>query len=286
MMVSLASFTTNAMLLKYVGAVRGVSAWWALLFRAVVGVAVVWAWFTPRGQVDFKRAAFSRLLISRGVLGALGTAAYYLTLPPLGAGKATLIGNTWVIWAAIMAVPLLGEHLTPRKIMGTLLALGGIVLLTGLQSGDLGQFGPYEAIALGGAFIAAGTVVVIRQLTRTETSATIFASQCIYTVLLALPFALLAPAPGWMDIWVLTAAAVVAAAGQLAMTEGFRFLAVSAGGAFQVLLPISITFGSVTLFGEAFSLPQAFGAALTLAGSYWIVVAPRVTAAENVAKVP
>ena len=281
MLVSLISFTANAMLLKYVNGVRGISAWWALLFRAVVGVVVVWAWFTPRGLVDFRRAALSRLLVSRGVLGALGTAAYYLTLPQLGAGKATLIGNTWVIWAAIMAVPFLGEHLTPRKIVGTLLALGGIVLLTGLQSGDLSRFGFYEGIALAGALIAAGTVVVIRQLTRTETSATIFASQCIYTTVLALPFVFVTQAPSAVEISLLTLGAVMAAIGQLAMTEGFRFLAVSAGGAFQVLLPLSITFGSVTIYGEAFSIPQACGAALSVAGSYWIVAAPRRSIRED-----
>jgi drug/metabolite transporter (DMT)-like permease len=66
------------------------------------------------------------MLVSRGVLGALGTAAYYLTLPKLGAGKATLIGNTWVIWAALLAVPMLGELLTWRKLAGMLLALFGI----------------------------------------------------------------------------------------------------------------------------------------------------------------
>ncbi|MDZ4287985.1 MAG: DMT family transporter, partial [Prosthecobacter sp.] len=256
MVISLGCFTGNAMLLKYVGAVRGVSAWWALLFRAVVGIMVVWVWFAPRQLVNFKRAACSRLLVSRGILGAFGTAAYYLTLPVLGAGKATLIGNTWVIWAAIMAVPFLGEHLTLRKVIGTLLALGGIVLLTGLQGGDFSQMGLYELIALGGAFVAAGTVVVIRQLTRTETSATIFASQCIYTCLLALPFIFGTRMPDGVEMLLLILAATTASFGQLAMTEGFRFLAVSSGGAFQVLLPLSITFGSVTLFDEAFSMAQ------------------------------
>lgn len=273
MTVSLGCFTSNAMLLKFVGAILGVSAWWSLLFRAVVGLLVVWLWFSPRGTVDFRRAAFHRKLVSRGILGALGTAAYYVTLPVLGAGKSTLIGNTWVIWAAIMAVPFLGEHLTRRKAVGTFLALGGIVLLTGLQTGDLSRFGFYEGVALAGALIAAGTVVVIRQLTRTDTSATIFASQCVYTTVLAVPFVVGTVIPGGLGMSLMTVAAVLAAAGQLAMTEGFRFLAVSAGGAFQVLLPLSITVGSVALFGEPFSLAQAAGAALTLAGSYFTVTA-------------
>ena len=268
MMLSLGCFTANALLLKYVSAVLGVSAWWSLLFRALIGLTVVWVFFAPRGTVNFRRAAFSRLLVSRGILGAFGTAAYYLTLPVLGAGKATLIGNTWVIWAALLAVPLLGEHLTLRKVGGIVLALAGIVFLTGLQGGDFSQFGWYELIALGGAFIAAGTVVVIRQLTKTESSATIFASQCIYTCVLALPFVMGTSVPGWMEMGLLVLAATLASVGQLAMTEGFRFLAVSAGGAFQVTLPLTITLGSMALFAEPFTLLQGAGALLILGGCY------------------
>lgn len=277
MLLSLASFTANALLLKYLGATRGVSAWWALLFRAVVGMGVVWVLFAPRGLVSFRRATFSRLLVSRGVLGAIGTAAYYLTLPVLGAGKATLIGNTWVIWAAVLAVPMLGELLTPRKMGGTLLALAGVVLLTELQGGDFSQFGTYEVIAIVGSLIAAGVVVVIRQLTKTETSGTIFASQCIYTGLLALPFVIALPTPGALETALLVLASILAALGQLAMTEGFRHLPVSTGGAFQVLLPLLITVGSVFLFGESFTGMQAVGAALILAGCYGTVTggAPR-----------
>jgi len=275
MLVSLVCFTGMALLLKYLGTTRGVSAWWALLFRAVAGFAVVAILFAPRGQVSFRRAACSRMLVSRGVLGALGTAAYYLTLPVLGVGKATLIGNTWVIWGALLAVPVLGEGLTPRKIAGMVLAVGGIVLLTGLQGGDFSQSGVYELIAIGGALVAAGVVVVIRQLTRTETSGTIFASQCIYTGLLALPFVLRMPVPDALETALLTLAAVLAAGGQLGMTEGFRHLSVSTGGAFQVTLPLLITVGGIMIFDEPFTAMQAVGAALILTGCYGTVTARR-----------
>ncbi|HCN31477.1 MAG TPA: hypothetical protein DIT64_22810 [Verrucomicrobiales bacterium] len=271
MLLSLAGFTGMALLVRHLGAERGVSAWWALFFRAAAGMAVVWAVFAPGGRVSFRRALRGRLLVTRGVLGALGTAAYYVTLPVLGAGKATLIGNTWAVWAALFAAFMLGEKLAVRKLAGIVLAVAGVALLTGLQGGDLSRVGGYDAIALAGAFAAAFVVVVIRQLTLTETSGTIFASQCIYAGALALPFLFSLPLPGGLDILLLTAAALLAALGQLAMTEGFRYLPVSTGGAFQILLPLVLTVAGVLFFDETFTLTQAAGAACILSGCHLTV---------------
>lgn len=281
MLLSLGCFTGNALLLKHLGSEHGVSPWLALLFRAVVGIGIVCIVFPPRithretaarSALDLRRAATSRMLVSRGVLGAFGTAAYYVTLPVLGAGKATLIGNTWVIWSALMAVFMLKEHLVARQLLGIVIAIGGLVMLTGIDHHSVGGQGVHELIAISGALIAAATVVVIRQLTRTESSATIFASQCIYTALLALPMVI---GGGWnaslIQMILLVIAATAAGIGQIAMTEGFRHLPVTTGGAFQVALPLCITLGSIALFNEPFTLPQAAGAALIIIGGYQTV---------------
>lgn len=269
MTVSLTCFTGNALLLKLLASQRQVDPWLALLFRAGLGMAVTLMLFAPSGSLRLRRSFQSWLLASRGVLGALGTAAYYITIGPLGAGKATLIGNTWCVFAAIMATFVLHERLGWIKLGGILLALAGLALLTGMTPGSLVQFGRHETIALVGALLAAAVVVVIRQLTRTETSATIFASQCIYALLLAAPVAWLNWAPiQASDVFLLCAAALCATFGQLAMTEGFRFLSVAAGGAFQNTVPVIITLCSLVLFDEPFTQIQAIGAVLVLWGSF------------------
>jgi drug/metabolite transporter (DMT)-like permease len=142
----------------------------------------------------------------------------------------------------------------------------------GLQGGDLTHLGRYELLAIVGAFVAAAVVVIIRQLTLTETSGTIFASQCAYTALMALPFVFSLPMPSLTDLALLTTAALLASLGQLTMTEGFRYLPVSIGGAFQILLPLTITLSGIALFKESFSAPQAAGAALILFGCYQTVM--------------
>jgi drug/metabolite transporter (DMT)-like permease len=117
--------------------------------------------------------------------------------------------------------------------------------------------------------LAAAVVVVIRQLTRTDSSATIYASQCVYGLLIALPFALRhLPHLSGTDYSLLVLAALCASAGQLAMTEGFRFLTVAAGGAFQVMVPLIISLGGVAFFGEHFTGLQVLGGVLILSGSF------------------
>jgi drug/metabolite transporter (DMT)-like permease len=276
MLISLTCFSGNALLLKDLDSHRHIDPWVSMSFRGAIGLVMMIVLFAPAGTLKLRRSFQSWLLASRGVLGALGTAAYYTTIGPLGAGKATLIGNTWTIFAAIMAAFVLHERLGWVKLIGILLALAGLSLLTGLAPGTITQFGHHELVALTGAVLAAAVVVVIRQLTRTETSATIFSSQCIYALLLAVPLAVPhLTALNAMDVVLLIAAALCASVGQLAMTEGFRYLSVAAGGAFQMTVPVVISLASVTLFAESFTLAQAIGGLLVLWGSYHTVVGGR-----------
>ena len=62
MLGSLVGFTGMALLVKHLGSTRGVSGWWSLLFRAAVGMLVVWGLYGPRKQVSFKRAATGRMI--------------------------------------------------------------------------------------------------------------------------------------------------------------------------------------------------------------------------------
>ena len=276
MVISLVCFTGNALLLKVLASIRHVDPWMSLTFRAGLGLLVTVVLFAPAGSLKMRRAFQSWLLASRGIIGAFATAAYYTTVGPLGAGKATLIGNTWTAFSAVMAAFVLHERLGLVKIGGIALALFGLGFLTGIAPGTITQFGVHEMTALAGAVMAAAVVVVIRQLTRTETSATIFASQCVYGLLLGAPIAL------WnftslngMDVTVLCGAALCATFGQLAMTEGFRFLSVGAGGAFQVLVPVFITLSSISLFAEPFTTPQVLGGVLVLWGGFQTMVGGR-----------
>jgi drug/metabolite transporter (DMT)-like permease len=282
MLVSLLCFTGNAMCLRHLADLH-VSPAVSLTVRFTTGLILTCLFFKPRLWASFTHG----LLASRGLIGGLSTAAYYCTVGPLGVGKATLIGNTWTVFSAVFAAWMLKEKLSARKLVALLLAVAGIALLSEVSAGQLGSDGSWEAVALAGAVGAAAVVVVIRQLTRSVDSATIFGSQCVYGLLMALPFALphLAALQAGHAL-VLLGAGLCASVGQLAMTEGFRFLTVTAGAAFQVLVPVTISLGGALLFAEQFSTYQIMGACLTLLGS-WVAargaarLAPRDGAAKE-----
>ncbi len=276
MLLSLVFFTGNSLLIKHMATNRHIDPWLTMSFRFGVGLVLTMALFSPSGALNMRRSFLSWLLASRGVMGAFGTAAYYFSIGPLGAGKSTLIGNTWCVWAAIIATVVLHERLTLMKLLGIVIAMGGLVLLMNLTPGSLAVTGKWEAISLSGAIVAAMVVVVVRQLTKTETSATIYASQCMYGLLLGVPFAMrTAVHLSSLDLVLLCAAGLCAAVGQLSMTEGFRFLTVAAGGAFQITLPLVISLGGILLFNERFSFLQGLGGVLILLGSFQTVAGIR-----------
>lgn len=272
MLLSVAGFTVNSLLLKYLGSVRELPSLLPLLFRASIGIILVFTLFRGRRPTRIVPVFTEKLLIWRGFAGLLGTAAYYWTVPVLGAGKATLICNTYVIFAALIAALFLGESLSWKRFSWLLLAFAGIVLLSSPSiQGSPWTIGLGEMIALVGALTAAASVVLIRQLTVHHSIGTIYLSQCIWILIPMLPFTVIhLPGLEAADWFLLIIAAISAGLGQLSMNEGFRCLAVSAGASLQMLWPLLTALGGLAWFDERFAPLQVAGAVLILI-STWIV---------------
>ena len=273
MLWSVAGFTVNTLLLRYLsGRAHGITPDVPLLFRAVVGIFIVLVFFRGRRPTRIKPVFTNWLLILRGVTGLLGTAAYYWTVPTLGAGMATLICNTYVIFASVIAVMALGEKLTTARFVWLAASFVGIVLLIGPNAGVTGfKIGINETIALVGAVLAASSVVLVRRLVADYSIGTIYLSQCVWIFLPLLFIAApkLAVLSGG-EVALLVLAGTAAGWGQLAMNEGYRCLSVSAGASIQMLWPVMTTMGGFLLFDESFVTLQLLGAVLILV-SVWKV---------------
>ena len=278
MVLSVLCFTANILLLKYLGSVRGVDSALALLVRAIVGALIVFAFFNSRRPLEVKAAICHPRLIIRGLLGLLSTAALYWTIPELGAGKATLISMSYVLFAAVIAAIFLGEHLTRGKIAWLVLAFVGIALLTSGDngSGHLSGLGFAEFVALFGALMAGAVVGLIRHLTLRYSNATIYFSQCFWIALAVIPLVFLRSTwPGWGGLAVLILAGAGGGFGQIAMVQGYRHLEVAPGASIQMVLPITACLGGFVFFGELFSALQLAGAALTILGAWRVVATQR-----------
>jgi len=230
-------------------------------FRLVIVLTLYRREFQPSHLVT------NRKLIERGLLGGLCTLGFYYTVTTLGAGRATFINNTYVIWAGLFAVFALREHLRPSLLISAVVTLLGLAFLTNpLASGNHTGFNDFIAFlnALGSAWI----VVTIRQLHAREHSSTIFAAQCVFGLLLCVVPAIATvsalPPAAWL---ILTIASTCAAAGKLLMTHAFRDLSVTEGSLLQMLVPLGIALGGVIFFSEHFTALELLGGALILAGT-------------------
>ncbi len=269
MLLSVAAFTANVLLVRALDNLHFANIWLVSCARFVIGlgaVAVVYRreW-QPRNLVRNPR------LIERGLLGGFGVYLTYLCVVKLGAGRATFINNTYVIWGALLAAWLLHEKLRPALLVGGVAALTGLGLLTNVLGG--GAPGLYDWLAVFSALVSAWVVVTIRQLHATEHSATIFAAQCAYgLVLCGIPALVqLSPISG-LGLAVTALASISAAVGQLAMTRAFRDLSVAEGSLLQMLVPVGIAAGGVLFFQERFTLHELAGAALILGGTAFIAL--------------
>lgn len=276
MLCSVLLFSVNVLIIRglalYAPVVDG---WLATLFRGGIGLAVVTLLYGGRG-LEWRNLLGRPLVVARGVLGAIGIVAYYITVVELGAARATVLNLTYPMFAAIIAAVWLREYLGARAIIWLAIGFGGLLIFLSQEAFRVGV-SRFDLLALIGALAAGYVVVVIRQLRHSEHPSTIYASQCIFSLLVAMaPSSSKALHLGWIPVLVLTAAAIVVSFGQLFMTQAYREIPVSQGSAIQMLMPIVTAAGGYVIFGERFTPVELAGAALTLVAT-WQIVQRRTT---------
>jgi drug/metabolite transporter (DMT)-like permease len=265
MVLSTVGFTANILLIRAFGAMEGTNMWFLVCMRFLTGLLVISTIYHREFQP--RHLFLNPRLIARGIIGGIGTVGYYITIEHLGAGRATFIGNTYVIWGGLLAVWVLSEQFTLRLAVGCVTALSGIALLTNVI-GTAMHPGIYDVLALITAFASATVIVLIRQLHAREHTSTIFAAQCVYGLLIcSIPAWHLTdslPSGSW---WIILGASLGAALGQLCMTRAFRDLTVGEGSLLQMLVPLGVAIGGVLLFSEHYTVTELIGAVLILGGS-------------------
>lgn len=271
MVTSTACFTATVLLVRALGELGAANLWLVACARFVVGLGLVVTVY--RGDFQPTHLWRNPRLIERGLIGGLGVYLTYLCVVKLGAGRATFIGNTYVIWGALLAAWALKERLHLGTLVGGATALLGLGLLTNALVLHTAT-GLYDLVAVASALLSAWVVVTIRQLHATEHTSTIFAAQCAYGLLICGIPAGLAWQPLPLSAWALMLLASVAAGiGQLAMTRAFRDLPVASGSLLQMLVPVGVALGGAVFFGERYAAHEFLGALLILAGTGYTALA-------------
>jgi len=274
MLGSVVLFAANVLLIRGLEqAFSEIDGFMVSLFRGVVGLVLLVVLFGFGRGLALKRVFTQPMLILRGVVGAFGILIFYITVIHLGAGRAVVINLSYPIFGTLIAAATLRESPGWRAYLWMVAGLGGLALFL---SGDIGSgISGYDLLAVLGAVIAGTVVVLIRHLRRHQTSSTIYASQCVFGILLTAPVAganSLALPLGPLGL--LVVASILVAVAQLMMTHAYRDLDVTRGSAIQMLLPILTSLGGIFLFGESFTKLELAGGVLTLFATWRVLLQP------------
>jgi drug/metabolite transporter (DMT)-like permease len=238
----------------------------ALLFGWLVGIV-------PIIRLGWKQGAVATGL---GVIGYTGTQALQaIGTAGTDAASATVLMVTAPLWIAILAAVVLQEKVTLASAAGLVLALAGVVLVSGLA-----EDWPPNGSALSGLIVlAAGaalalyTVLGKAALRRVEPLVFI-ETGCIGGAITSLPLGMWqastqpqAPTlAGWLMLAYL--ALVVTFAGFIVWFWGVRAVPAGQAGALMFLQPVSGLTLSAAILGDHLSSTFLTGAALVLIGTY------------------
>lgn len=257
-----------------VRAMPSTNAFAAILFRFVIGLAVL-GMLAMMGKVQLTFTD-KRGLLLRGLLGGIAIAIGFISVFHLGMIKASIIVYTYPIFGTIFGMVLLGEKVTPLRIISMALAfVGACVVLCGSLDPVhlLDGFGRYELLAIVGSILAGFAVVQVKKLQATETSASIYFAQCLVGFWLVIMPAGGAPiSSGYAGIGLLIAVGVLAAVGQLIMTEGYRYLPVSTASVLVMIAPVLNLLAGAFIFHEQVSMSTIAGSAVVFAACSLVLI--------------
>lgn len=271
-----AFFFGLAAILVRVATRAGLAAGQVTLVRFVIGLAAVLVLFRVRPGTF--RVARPDLLVARGALGAAAALLYFMSIQRISAGEATLLNNTFPIWAVLIAIVFLRERPTVHLAVALAVASAGVFLVLGGGRATF-RLGTGEVIGIASGVFGGAAVTAIRALRATANvpAPTVFFAFSIAGIVAGLP-SLAGP---WTSSGVAWAAAVGVAGSafvaQLCMTEAYGQLAVPEAALWQQLTPISSYLWGLAL-GEGVGASTALGILLGVGGIvYGSLLGHRVT---------
>jgi drug/metabolite transporter (DMT)-like permease len=232
------------------------------LLRFGLGIGFVVALF--RARPGTFRPVRHGLLVSRGLFGGISALLYFLAIERIPAGEATLLNNTFPIWAVVISFFLLDERPTFHLAIALAIASAGVFLVVGGGAVSL-HLGTGELLGIASALSGGAAVTSIRALRATDNAPTIFFAMAVGGLVVSIPSGFAA--------WHATPHALAAALGvglvaflaQLLMTEAYGALSIAEAALWQQLTPIASYLWALTV-GETIGWTTMIGVLLGVAG--------------------
>jgi drug/metabolite transporter (DMT)-like permease len=188
-------------------------------FRVIFGLLAL-APFLLRSGIGTLRTQRLGLHAVRGALNVTGMLTYFTALSLTPMAKVTALGFSAPLFATVLALVVLGETIRARRVTALIVGyLGALVIVrpgfAALDAGSLYALASASAWGLG--------MIVIKVLSRTESSMTI----TVYMTLFGMPLALMAAAPVWQTPTLIQAAwlaaiGILASLANLSVAQAFK----------------------------------------------------------------
>ncbi|MEL7469042.1 MAG: DMT family transporter [Pseudomonadota bacterium] len=259
-----------------------ITIWWFRAMSVAAGAVGLLGIAVLSGQRVWPARSEIRPLLICTVFNVLGWhlfTGYGVSLMP--AGRASIIAFTMPVWAAILAVWLLGERMTAYKIFGLLLGVAGLAVLIGP---DLAVFqqAPLGALFMLGAAItwAIGTVLFKKFQWISPVASLIGWQLAIGAVIMVIGAASLEPLPDpttW-SIQVILALAYLFAVPmvycQWAYFSVVRIFPAAIAAIGTLAVPVVGVFSSALLLGEAVGTAEILALVLIVSALLVVLVLP------------
>ncbi|MEZ5840733.1 MAG: DMT family transporter [Hyphomicrobiales bacterium] len=280
----------------------------ALVFTAMSAMIKLVAVRIPTGEVMFARAFFGMLpivlvMLTRGELrralktehpaghivrGLVGVSAMFCSFMALGylpLPDATAIGYATPLVTVVLSALILRETVRVFRWTAVIVGFFGVLLMlsphlqaTATNSGS--AFG--AGLALAGAVLAAGAMITVRHLTRTETTSAIvfyFSATASVLSLATLPFGWVMPSFG--DALILIAIGLTGGIAQIFLTQSYRYADASTVAPFEYTTMLwSVAIGYV-IFGDLPGIEIIVGAAIVISAGIFVILRERALRIES-----
>jgi drug/metabolite transporter (DMT)-like permease len=248
----------------------------AAIFRCVYGLPplALLAWYERR-RYGPRAAGQARLAWIAGAFFAADLVAWHHAIGLVGAGLATVLGNTQVVLVPIVAWLVLGERPSWRVAVSVPIVLFGVILISGVIGlgvpyGDNPLLGVVFGVATGAAY--AGFILVQRQANADirRPAGPLFdatLSAALFSMLIGLPLGEVNLVPSWPTHgWLLLLALGVQVIGWLFISVSLPRLPAAITSVVLTIQPVGSVLLGIWLLAETPSAFQLLGVLFILAG--------------------
>lgn len=247
--------------------------------RSTLGAVAILTWVVTTGGVGgligISGRSYALLAVSVLMAVWLGDTAFFESTRALGLGRAMTVSMTYPLIAALLAALFLGEALTARVALGSLVALTGLVLTVATkadQRTERAHFWRGVTAATVAAFAWAGSVILLKPSLREvdPVNAQAIRLPVAAAMLWATPWTWRAAAtlraPGRTTLWRLLALGVLSALSSILFVTGIRYAGVAVATVLSSTAPVFAIPLGLLFLGERLAARAILGAAITVVG--------------------